>query len=278
MVVLPEPFGPRTTQRWSGSTRQLTSSRMRSPSRSNPTAISSRAGTAEDGSWRCSARPLHCSAMRPLVVLPTYNEAANIVEVLTRVRQAAPEADVLVVDDASPDGTADLAEEAAGRLGQIHLLRRPGKSGLGNAYRSGFRWGLERGYDAFVEMDSDLSHDPAALPSLLGGLEAADLVIGSRYVPGGSIPQWGLHRRLLSEAGNRYASLMLGMKVRDLTSGYRAYDGDTLRLIDLDRVEGQSKMSMRTIVEALALVTVWGVRRVLGRRSRAGAPTHSTAA
>jgi len=245
------------------------------------------------------------------VVLPTYNEAANIVEVLTRVRQAAPEADVLVVDDASPDGTADLAEEAAGRLGQIHLLRRPGKSGLGNAYRSGFRWGLERGYDAFVEMDSDLSHDPAALPSLLGGLEAADLVIGSRYVPGGSIPQWGLHRRLLSEAGNRYASLMLGMKVRDLTSGYRAYDGDTLRLIDLDRVradgygfqiemayraarggasiaevpirfvdrvEGQSKMSMRTIVEALALVTVWGVRRVLGRRSRAGAPTHSTAA
>ena len=239
--------------------------------------------------------------MRPLVVLPTYNEAANIAEVLDRVRRAVPEANVLVVDDASPDGTGDLVEAVAGRLGGIHLLRRPGKSGLGNAYRSGFRWGLERGYDVFVEMDSDLSHDPGALPRILDALEDANVVIGSRYVPGGSIPQWGLHRRLLSEAGNRYAAVMLGMRVRDLTSGYRAYDAATLRAIDLDqvrsdgygfqiemayrasragarvvevpisftdRVQGESKMSMRIIVEALGLVTVWGARRLT--RSRRG--------
>ena len=233
------------------------------------------------------------------MVLPTYNEAANIAEVLDRARRAAPEANVLVVDDASPDGTGDLVEAVAGRLGGIHLLRRPGKSGLGNAYRSGFRWGLERGYDAFVEMDSDLSHDPGALPQILAALDGANVVIGSRYVPGGSIPQWGLHRRLLSEAGNRYAAVMLGMRVKDLTSGYRAYDADTLRAIDLDqvrsdgygfqiemayraaragarvvevpisftdRVQGESKMSMRIIVEALGLVTVWGARRLTRSR------------
>ncbi|HET6794580.1 MAG TPA: glycosyltransferase, partial [Acidimicrobiales bacterium] len=162
--------------------------------------------------------------MRPLVVLPTYNEAANVEEVVVRIRRALPEADVLVVDDNSPDGTADVVDKVAAAVGRVHLMRRPGKGGLGNAYRSGFRWGLERGYDAFVEMDADLSHDPDALPSLIRGLEEANLVIGSRYVPGGSIPNWALHRRLLSEAGNRYASLALGLDVRDLTSGYRVYD------------------------------------------------------
>lgn len=235
--------------------------------------------------------------MRALVVLPTYNEAANVGEVLRRIRASVPEADVLVVDDNSPDGTADLAEEAGRHLGGVHLLRRPGKSGLGNAYRAGFRWGLERAYDAFVEMDADLSHDPAVLPDLLAGLARANLVIGSRYVDGGSIPNWAPHRRLLSEGGNRYAAVMLGMAVKDLTAGFRAYDAATLRAIDLDRVradgygfqiemafwtkvsggtvaeipicfvdrvEGESKMSMRTVVEALVLVTIWGLRRLLG--------------
>jgi dolichol-phosphate mannosyltransferase len=235
--------------------------------------------------------------MRALVVLPTYNEAANIAVVLRRIRAAVPAADVLVVDDNSPDGTADLAEGVGGDLGQIHLLRRPGKSGLGPAYRSGFAWGLERGYDAFVEMDADLSHDPDALPALLGGLERANLVIGSRYIPGGSIPNWARHRRWLSEWGNRYAALMLGMTVKDLTAGFRAYDAATLRAIELDRVRadgygfqiemafrtrlaggtvaetpicfvdrvlGDSKMSLRTVVEALALVSLWGLRRLTG--------------
>lgn len=247
--------------------------------------------------------------MRALVVLPTYNEAANVVEVLGRIRSSVPEADVLVVDDASPDGTAELAEEAGRELGGIHILRRPGKSGLGPAYRAGFRWGLERGYDAFVEMDADLSHDPAALPDLLGGLNRANLVIGSRYVPGGSIPNWSTHRRLLSEWGNRYAALMLGMSVKDLTAGFRAYDAATLRAVELDkvradgygfqiemafrtrvaggvvaetpirfvdRVEGESKMSMRTVVEALALVSVWGLRRALGGYRRADRPLAGT--
>jgi dolichol-phosphate mannosyltransferase len=237
--------------------------------------------------------------------MPTYNEAANIESALAAVRSAAPAAEVLVVDDGSPDGTADLAEAVAGRLGAITVMRRNAKSGLGNAYRAGFRWGLEHGYEAFVEMDSDLSHDPAALPQILAALTEANVVIGSRYIPGGSIPQWAWHRRLLSEAGNRYAAVMLGMKVKDLTSGYRAYDARTLSDIDLDRVradgygfqiemayraarggatvvevpirfvdrvEGQSKMSMRTIVEALALVTGWGLRRMLSGRGQVSQP------
>lgn len=239
--------------------------------------------------------------MRPLVVVPTYNEADNIAEIVSRVRTAVSHAEVLVVDDNSPDGTADLAEEVGTGIGGVHVLRRPEKSGIGNAYRAGFRWGLERGFDAFVEMDADLSHDPDELNSLLSGLDAADLVIGSRYVPGGSIPNWAWHRRLLSDLGNRYAALMLGMRIHDLTSGYRAYASRVLRSLDLDairadgygfqiemafrahrsghrvievpirftdRVEGQSKMSGRIIIEALVLVTVWGVRRMFGGYGR----------
>ncbi|HEX5267205.1 MAG TPA: polyprenol monophosphomannose synthase [Acidimicrobiales bacterium] len=253
--------------------------------------------------------------MRPLVVLPTYNEAGNVPQVLPRIRAAVPDAEILVVDDNSPDGTAELVETVAAGLGGIQVLRRPGKSGIGNAYRAGFRWGLERGFDAFVEMDADLSHDPAQLPDLLGGLAGADLVIGSRYVPGGSIPNWAPHRRLLSEAGNRYAAVALGMRVRDLTSGFRAYSAATLQDLDLDRiradgygfqiemafrahrrgrlvtevpirfvdrVEGQSKMSMRIVVEALLLVTLWGVRRLFGGYGRiparsSGAPGTASA-
>ncbi len=167
--------------------------------------------------------------MRPLVVLPTYNEALNIEEVIEKVRAAVPHAQILVVDDGSPDGTADLAEELGRELGNVSVLRRAAKSGLGSAYRAGFREGLARELDVMIEMDSDLSHDPAALPSLLAAIdEGADLVIGSRYVPGGTIPNWGLHRRLLSRWGNRYAGFVLGLPVRDSTAGYRAYRATAL--------------------------------------------------
>jgi dolichol-phosphate mannosyltransferase len=238
-----------------------------------------------------------------LVVLPTFDEAQNIDEVLRRVRAALADATILVVDDGSPDGTADIAEALAGELGPIEVLRRPKKAGLGSAYRQGFRIGIDRGFEALVEMDSDLSHDPAALPSLLAPLdEEADigLVVGSRYIPGGSIPRWSWHRRKLSEWGNRYASLVLGLEVRDSTSGFRAYRADAVAKIDLehiradgygfqiemayviarsgwrvverpiafvDRVRGTSKISSHIVIEALWLVTWWALRdRVLRRR------------
>ncbi len=239
--------------------------------------------------------------MRTLVVLPTYNEASNIAEVLRRVREALPDAGILVVDDNSPDGTAAIAEEQAPVVGDVRVLRRPAKGGLGSAYREGFAVGMNEGADILVEMDSDLSHDPDDLPSLLAAVtHGADLAIGSRYVPGGRIPNWSWHRRMLSRWGNRYAAGVLGLAVNDSTSGYRAYRATALKAIDLsdvradgygfqiemtyrlvrcggrvvevpiafvDRVRGTSKMSNRIVVEALVLVTRWALRdRVLGRR------------
>jgi dolichol-phosphate mannosyltransferase len=232
--------------------------------------------------------------MRTLVVLPTYQEADNIAEVLRRLRAAVPHADVLVVDDASPDGTADVAKAVAHELGAIDVLLRSGKAGLGSAYRAGFTEGMARGYEALVEMDSDLSHDPAALPALLRAVtDGADLAIGSRYVPGGSIPRWSARRRALSRWGNRYAARLLRLRIRDATSGYRCYRAAAVEGIDLhsvradgygfqiemayriaksggrivelpiqfvDRARGTSKMSSRIIFEALALVTWWGIR------------------
>ncbi len=236
--------------------------------------------------------------MRTLIVLPTFNEADNIVEVLQKLRAVVPEASVLVVDDASPDGTADLVEEVAEQIGDVSVMRRPAKSGLGSAYRDGFRRGLSVGYDVMVEMDSDLSHDPAALPSLLSAVaDGAALALGSRYIPGGSIPDWSWYRRALSRWGNRYAAAVLGIDVKDATSGYRAYRAEALTNIDFhtvqadgygfqvemayrvlasggrivevpitftDRVRGESKMSSRIVIEALVLVTWWAIRdRVL---------------
>ncbi len=241
---------------------------------------------------------------RTLIVTPTYLEAENIEEFLRRARAAVPTADVLVVDDNSPDGTADRAERIAGELGQIEVLRRPTKTGLGTAYRAGFTVGVERGYDVLVQIDADLSHDPAALPTLLAEVDrGADLAIGSRYVPGGSIPHWPWFRRALSKWGNRYAAFVLGTGVADGTAGYRAYRAETLKAIDFadtrakgygfqletayrvwkwggriverpitftDRVRGHSKMTWRVAVEELTLVTWWGVRdRWRHRRSRA---------
>jgi len=238
--------------------------------------------------------PVASTPMRVLVVLPTYNEIDNIEDVLRRTRAALPRADVLVVDDGSPDGTADRAEKLDEELGGIDVLRRPAKSGLGSAYRAGFRVGLERGYDVMIEMDSDLSHDPAVLPELVDAVEhGADLAIGSRYVAGGSIPDWKLARRAISRGGCRYARVMLGLSVHDATAGFRAYHARTLARIDFDRVHadgygfqvemtylteqlggrivevpicfrdrtlGRSKMSSRIVVEAFTLVTWWGVR------------------
>jgi dolichol-phosphate mannosyltransferase len=239
----------------------------------------------------------------PLVIIPTYQEAENIVHTLERVRASIPEAHVLVVDDGSPDGTADLAEEAGARLEQVHVLRRAAKSGLGPSYRAGFAWGLERGHDVLVEMDADGQHDPGELPRLVATVASgqADLAIGSRYVPGGSVPGWPTHRRLLSQWGNRYVGLMLRMPVRDATAGYRAYRSEIVerigpelvradgygfqiemayavhkaggRIVELpicfrDRLRGVSKMSPDIVAEALWLVTRWGVRDRLRRLRR----------
>jgi dolichol-phosphate mannosyltransferase len=241
--------------------------------------------------------------VRTVVVLPTYNERENVTSLLRAVRAAVPAADVLVVDDNSPDGTAALVEEMAAELGQIKLLRRAGKQGLGSAYRQGFGVALDEGYDVVVSMDVDFSHDPAVLPDLLRLIDAgADAVIGSRYVPGGDTVDWPLHRRLLSRWGNRYTSFVLGLQMRDCTSGYRAYRADALRAIDpasttaegyafltelvrrlvrdgarvmetpivfTDRRYGESKMSGRIVLESMLLVTRWAIRdAVRGSRRR----------
>ncbi len=234
---------------------------------------------------------------------PTYQESENIVEFLHRARAAAPDADILVVDDNSPDGTAGLAEQVNAELGNIEVLRRPTKIGIGAAVRAGFDLAVHRGYDVVVQIDADLSHDPAALPKLLAEIErGADAAIGSRYVPGGSIPHWPWYRRAVSKWGNRYATLVLGIPIRDATSGYRAFRTDVLKAagyehvrskgygfqIELcycvwqysdriaqvpiaftDRVRGHSKMSLSVGVEELGLVTWWAIQdRVLKRRWR----------
>ncbi|MBV8236869.1 MAG: polyprenol monophosphomannose synthase [Acidimicrobiia bacterium] len=238
--------------------------------------------------------------LRPLIVLPTYNEVDNIAEILRRVRAVAPHAGILVVDDSSPDGTADVVRAMSAEVGPVDMLGRPRKSGLGSAYRDGFKWGRARGFDVLMEMDSDFSHDPDDIPRLLQGIEdGADLVIGSRYVPGGQIPHWPWHRRALSKYGNRYSAALLRLDVRDVTAGYRAYRGEMVDRIDLDavraegygfqvemtyfvaraggriaevpikfvdRVRGTSKMSTNIVVEAIALVTWWGLRDRVTRR------------
>lgn len=238
--------------------------------------------------------------MRVQICTPTYIEADNIEEFLRRARTAIPDADILVLDDNSPDGTADVAERVGAELGQIDVLRRPEKRGLGAAYRAGFAIGIARGYDLICQIDADLSHDPGVLPSLIAAVEdGADLAIGSRYVPGGAIPHWPRRRLALSKYGNMYARYMLRTGVRDTSAGFRVYRADLLQAIDFaqtrakgygfqlettyrvarlgarvteipitftDRVRGHSKMSGSVIVEEMALMTWWGIRDRLRRR------------
>jgi glycosyltransferase involved in cell wall biosynthesis len=237
--------------------------------------------------------------VRALVVIPTYNEADSVVEVLDRVLAADPRVDVLVVDDGSPDGTAKLVEDRAADEPRVHLMERSGKQGLGAAYRAGFAWGLARGYDALVEMDADLSHPPERLPALLDELDGADLVIGSRYVPGGRTVNWSRAREAISRGGNAYVRLALGMPVHDATAGYRAYRREVLEALPIsavrsngycfqietahrtwqegfrvvevpitftERVAGVSKMSRQIVAEALARVAQWALT---GGRRRA---------
>ena len=239
------------------------------------------------------------SAERVLIVTPTYNERENLARFLAGVFEVLPRAHVLVVDDASPDGTGDLAEELAADDERVQVLHRPGKLGLGTAYLDGFRWGLAEGFDVFFEMDTDLSHDPRYLPDFLDALaEGADVVIGSRNVSGGGVEGWGLGRHVLSKGGSLYSRTLLGLPVQDLTSGYKAFRrtvlerlqlgevssngysfqieltyravlaGFTVRevpIIFVDRRAGQSKMSRRIVAEAVLMVPVLRLRALLGR-------------
>jgi glycosyltransferase involved in cell wall biosynthesis len=240
---------------------------------------------------------------RALVIVPTYNERCNVHPLLRHLFDIDGDGiDVLVVDDASPDGTAAEITKLTERHGCLHLIERPAKLGLGSAYVVGFKWAMNRGYDAVVEMDADLSHDPCSVPRLLAALDDAELVIGSRYVAGGSIENWGRFRRLLSRAGNAYARVLLGFDVADSTSGFRAYRSSVLRHQDLGRIRsegyafqiemthrvwlargrirevpitfterraGQSKLSRRIIFEALWRVPFWAVKHRRGSRTDA---------
>ncbi|WP_448629435.1 polyprenol monophosphomannose synthase [Cellulomonas soli] len=254
---------------------------------------------------------------RVLVVVPTYNERESIPGALARLREHVPDSDVLVVDDGSPDGTGALVEEIAaaeaadrGRTA-VHVMHRAGKLGLGTAYMAGFAWGLERGYDVIVEMDADGSHRAQDLPLLLAALPGADLVLGSRWVPGGSVVNWPANRLFLSRGANLYTRLALGFPIKDATGGFRAYRADLLRSMALDEVAsqgycfqvdmtwravrsgarvvevpitfverelGRSKMSQTIVVEALLRVTWWGMqersRRLAGAFRGGRGATH----
>jgi len=227
-----------------------------------------------------------------LVIIPTYNEKDNLEIICSRLRAAVDSADILIVDDNSPDGTGDIANALADADSHIHVMHRTTKNGLGAAYMSGFRWGLEHGYEALVEMDADGSHQPEQLPRLLNALSTADMVKGSRYVPGGSVVNWPKSRQLLSRGGSWWTRAMIGIPVADITGGFNAFRADTLRTImpeitsvgynfqvdltwqvilaDLtvaevpitfiERERGQSKMSSSIVVEALLKTTAWGIQ------------------
>lgn len=254
-----------------------------------------------------------------LVVIPTYNERENLADTVARVRASVPEASVLVVDDASPDGTGVLADDLASADAAVHVLHRTAKNGLGAAYLEAFAWALERDFDAVVQLDADGSHLPEELPRLLAGLRGegsagpADLVIGSRWVGGGSIQNWPRHRELLSRWGSAYARWVLRLETRDATAGYRVFRADALRRLHLEdvhtrgygfqvdmlwqahkagltivevpvtfveRVRGRSKMRPAIVLEAMVRVTAWGLHSRFSRRAstqRAGGNSDSTA-
>jgi dolichol-phosphate mannosyltransferase len=230
---------------------------------------------------------------RIVVIVPTYNECENVEDIVARVRTAVPEAHVLVADDNSPDGTGGIADELAAGDEHVHVLHRTAKDGLGAAYLAGFSWADENGFDVVVEMDADGSHQPEQLHRLLTALRTADVVLGSRWVPGGSVVNWPAYRQAISRGGSLYTRLALGLALRDATGGYRAFRAEALRKLDLaevrsqgycfqvemawratqrgltvtevpiefvERERGDSKMSQRIVAEALWRVTVWGVQ------------------
>jgi dolichol-phosphate mannosyltransferase len=237
-----------------------------------------------------------------LIVIPTYNEAQNL-EAMVRAIMALPTTfDILVVDDNSPDGTGEIADRLSQEFPGLHVLHRPGKMGLGTAYVEGFEWAVAREYEYVLEMDCDFSHDPGYLPTFLAEIAAADLVIGSRYVKGGSTPDWGLLRKLISRGGNLFARLMLGLKTRDCTGGFRCYRRETLQqvpweeiqlqgygfqvgavyhverlggrvaefpIVFKDRRVGKSKMSSKIVLEAFAYVTRMALAGKRGAGERA---------
>ncbi|MFT4165592.1 MAG: polyprenol monophosphomannose synthase [Microlunatus sp.] len=235
---------------------------------------------------------------RVLVIIPTYNERENIDMITSRLRAAVPSAHVLIADDNSPDGTGRRADELAATDDHIQVLHRLGKEGLGAAYLAGFAWGLERGYDVLVEMDADGSHQPEQLPLLLDALRDADMVKGSRWVPGGKIVNWPKSRVAISKSGSLWTRMMLGVPLKDATGGFNAFRADTLRGIRFDRIAsagycfqidlgwrslkagyrvvevpitfvereyGQSKMSQQIVAEALIRTTWWGVKHRAGQ-------------
>ena len=243
-------------------------------------------------------------AGRVVIVMPTYNERQNLEIIAGRIREAVPDADLLVVDDNSPDGTGDLADKLAERDARVQVMHRTEKAGLGRAYVAGFTWALDGGYDLIVEMDADGSHRPEDLPGLLAASSSADAVIGSRYVPGGTVVNWPKSREFLSKGANIYNRIMLGVRVRDATGGFRVYRAETLRKIDLrgiqsagycfqidmtlrvlqrgmsitevpitfvERERGASKMSRTVIIEAFTRVARWGISSWLHGRTAASA-------
>jgi dolichol-phosphate mannosyltransferase len=239
---------------------------------------------------------------RRIVVIPTYNESRNILRAIDAVLAAAPECHVLVVDDNSPDATGRLVNHHPAYGTRVHLLTRPGRAGLGGAYRAGFAWALDAGYDQIAQMDADLSHPPERLPALFAALEDADIAVGSRYVRGGGVRDWGWHRKVISRGGNIYVRLLLGTSVRDTTAGFKAFRRDALTSIDVlgsesngyafqientwrasrgglvvvevpiiftDRTAGQSKMTGSIAREALGLVLSWRVAEWRGKKTAA---------
>jgi dolichol-phosphate mannosyltransferase len=200
-------------------------------------------------------------ADRVIIVMPTYNERQNLEIMAGRIRESTPEAELLVVDDNSPDGTGDLADKLAEADSRVHVMHRTEKAGLGRAYIAGFTWALEQGYGVIVEMDADGSHRPEDLPKLLTALGAADAVIGSRYVPGGTVVNWPKSREFLSRGANIYNRIMLGVSIKDATGGFRAYKAATLRKLDLSGIESagycfQIDMTLRVLQTGLKLVEV----------------------
>jgi dolichol-phosphate mannosyltransferase len=239
---------------------------------------------------------------RVVIIMPTYNERQNLEGMANRIRESTPDAHLLVVDDNSPDGTGDLADKLAEGDSRVHVMHRTEKAGLGRAYVAGFTWALEAGYDLIVEMDADGSHRPEDLPKLLDAIASADAVIGSRYVPGGTVVNWPKSREILSRGANVYNRLMLGVRIKDATGGFRVYRAETLRKIDLSSIDsagycfqidmtlrvlqaglvltevpitfierelGASKMSNAVIAEAFTRVAQWGIQARLHGHSAA---------